>query len=189
MLLGLGRSGRRLEKNQNCRRTDRRWRRRCQGPARSPGRGGLFVELTGGIGMNRPREHSWSGSRTRPRPVKRRRSCNSLPTPRLSSVPPQRSTSFPGLLASSEDSRSRRRRLRPALGHWPSPHSKDLGRINDAETARARAEDTMARLSARLQEAERELDRTQARTVDAENKLADAEHRVPKRVRSRRKRP
>jgi chromosome segregation ATPase len=128
--------------------------------------------------MNRPREHSWSGSRTRPRPVKRRRSCNSLPTPRLSSVPPQRSTSFPGLLASSEDSRSRRRRLRPALGHWPSPHSKDLGRINDAETARARAEDTMVGLSARLQEAERELERTQARTVTSENKLADAEHRV-----------
>jgi chromosome segregation ATPase len=51
-------------------------------------------------------------------------------------------------------------------------------RINDAETARARAEDTTARLGARLQEAERELERTQARTVAAENKLGDAEHRV-----------
>jgi hypothetical protein len=36
-----------------------------------------------------------SSSRTRPRPVKRRRSCNSLPTP-LSSVPPQRSSFRPG---------------------------------------------------------------------------------------------
>jgi chromosome segregation ATPase len=51
-------------------------------------------------------------------------------------------------------------------------------RINDAETARARAEDTSARLGARLQEAERELERTQARIVAAENKLADAEHQV-----------
>jgi chromosome segregation ATPase len=51
-------------------------------------------------------------------------------------------------------------------------------RINDAETARARAEDTMVGLSARLQEAERELERTHARTVASENKLADAEHRV-----------
>src|SRR5580693_1603039 len=51
-------------------------------------------------------------------------------------------------------------------------------RINDAETARARAEDTTVSLSARLQEAERELERTQARTVAAENKLADAERQV-----------
>jgi chromosome segregation ATPase len=51
-------------------------------------------------------------------------------------------------------------------------------RINDAETARARADDTTARLGARLQEAERELERTQARTVAAENKLADAEQQV-----------
>jgi uncharacterized coiled-coil protein SlyX len=51
-------------------------------------------------------------------------------------------------------------------------------RINDAETARARAEDTTARLGARLQEAERELERTQARTVAVQNKLADAEHQV-----------
>jgi chromosome segregation ATPase len=36
----------------------------------------------------------------------------------------------------------------------------------------------MATLSARLQEAERELERTQARTVAAENKLADAERQV-----------
>jgi uncharacterized coiled-coil protein SlyX len=51
-------------------------------------------------------------------------------------------------------------------------------RINEAETARANAEDTMVRLSARLQEAERELGRTQARIAAAENKLADAEHQV-----------
>jgi chromosome segregation ATPase len=51
-------------------------------------------------------------------------------------------------------------------------------RTNDAETARARAEDTMARLSARLQEAERELEHTQARVVAAENKLAHAVHHV-----------
>jgi hypothetical protein len=38
-------------------------------------------------------------------------------------------------------------------------------RTNDAETARARAEDTVARLSARLQEAERELKHTHARVV------------------------
>jgi chromosome segregation ATPase len=36
----------------------------------------------------------------------------------------------------------------------------------------------MARLSARLQEAERELEHTQARVVAAENKLAHAVHHV-----------
>jgi chromosome segregation ATPase len=51
-------------------------------------------------------------------------------------------------------------------------------RINDAETARARAEDTTAKLGAKLQEAGHELERTQARTVAMENKLADAEHQV-----------
>ena len=51
-------------------------------------------------------------------------------------------------------------------------------RINDAERARAHAEDTMARISARLQERERELERTQAHIVAAENKLAAAEHQV-----------
>jgi chromosome segregation ATPase len=51
-------------------------------------------------------------------------------------------------------------------------------RTNDAETARARAEDMMARLSARLQEAERQLERTQGRIIAAENKLAEAEHQV-----------
>jgi chromosome segregation ATPase len=51
-------------------------------------------------------------------------------------------------------------------------------RINNAETARAHAEDTTVGLRARLQEAERELDRTQARIVAAESKLADAEHRA-----------
>ena len=51
-------------------------------------------------------------------------------------------------------------------------------RINDAETARARAEDTMVRLTARLQEAERELERSHARIVSAENTLAGAERQV-----------
>jgi chromosome segregation ATPase len=51
-------------------------------------------------------------------------------------------------------------------------------RTNDAETARARAEDTVARLSARLQEAERELKHTHARVVAAENKLAHTVHHV-----------
>jgi uncharacterized coiled-coil protein SlyX len=64
--------------------------------------------------------------------------------------------------------------------HWQPESALDRlrqaeTRINEAETARARAEDTMARLSARLQEAERELERTRARPVGAENKLADAE--------------
>jgi hypothetical protein len=51
-------------------------------------------------------------------------------------------------------------------------------RINDAETARAHAEDMTVGLRARLQEAVRELERTQARTIAAENKFADAEHHV-----------
>jgi chromosome segregation ATPase len=51
-------------------------------------------------------------------------------------------------------------------------------RTNDAETARTRAEDTMVRLTARLQETERELELSQARIISAENKLADVERRV-----------
>jgi chromosome segregation ATPase len=51
-------------------------------------------------------------------------------------------------------------------------------RTNNAETARARAEDTMGRLTARLQEAERELEHGQTRIVAAENELAHAERQV-----------
>jgi chromosome segregation ATPase len=51
-------------------------------------------------------------------------------------------------------------------------------RINDAETARARAEDTLARLTAQLHEAQREWESGQTRIVTAENKLADAERQM-----------
>jgi chromosome segregation ATPase len=51
-------------------------------------------------------------------------------------------------------------------------------RISDAETARVHAEDTLVRLSARLQEAERELTRTQSRRVAPAKPRAEAEHQL-----------
>ena len=51
-------------------------------------------------------------------------------------------------------------------------------RIQSAEAARSAVEEALSKLSARLQEAERELTRTQARSAAAEKQVADAEQRM-----------
>ena len=50
-----------------------------------------------------------------------------------------------------------------------------VSRIQSAEAARGSAQETLCKLSARLQEAEQELARTQSRIAATERRLADAE--------------
>jgi chromosome segregation ATPase len=53
-----------------------------------------------------------------------------------------------------------------------------VSRIQTVEAARGAAQETISRLSAKLQEAEQELTRTQSRIAATERRLADAERQI-----------
>jgi chromosome segregation ATPase len=53
-----------------------------------------------------------------------------------------------------------------------------VSRIQSVEAARGSAQETISRLSAKLQEAEQELTRTQSRVAATERRLADAERQI-----------